>query len=466
MLKRRVLVVDDEPGALVVLERTLNRADYEVAKAVSADDGLKRFEEEPYPVVVTDINMPGRSGFELLDDVKRTRPESAVLMVTAYADLNSAVEALRRGADDYIVKPIKPDLIIRAVDRAFEKLQLREEVRYLQSQIRDQYGFETIVGASESLRATIKMAARVAPTDENILITGASGTGKEMFARAIHLSSNRRAKRFIPVNCGALPEHLIESELFGHVRGAFTSAVVSKDGLMTEGDGGTVFFDEISELPLPTQVKLLRFLEDHHVRPVGGLKETRVDVRVIAATNKNLDDEVKASRFREDLFFRLRVLEVRIPPLMERREDVPTLVKYFIEKHGQRSGRQTLDVPPEVMARLQSYDWPGNVRELENMVKHLLIMCDNPVVLCSDLPGYLREEPAEPTRREAYLSDGKSYSEIRSKVLEDFNRTILTEALDLEEWNISRAAERLGTAKSNVIRLMKRFNLNREGIEE
>lgn len=467
MIERRVLVVDDEPGARMVLERSLVRGQYEVVTAEAGERALDLFRDQPYPVVVTDINMPGMSGFELLDEVRKLKPDSAVLMITAYADLNSAVEALRRGADDYIVKPIKPDLIVKAVDRVFEKLLLRDEVRYLRSQIRDQWGFENIVGTSEALKRSIRMAHRVAPSDETILITGGSGTGKELFARAIHLSSPRRQKRFIAVNCGALPEQLMESELFGHRKGAFTSAVANKEGLIMEADGGTVFFDEVSELPTPMQVKFLRFLQDHFVRPVGALKEVHADVRVLAATNKDLQAEVDAGRFREDLYFRLRVLELHVPSLRDRREDIPVLMRYFIKKHGERSGRDDLTVPDDIMEMLCAYDWPGNAREVENLVKHLLIMCEGTEVTRDDLPAFLALGTSSGdigSRDMAYLTQGRSYSEIRSKVLEDFNRQIITEALELEGWNISRAAERLGTAKSNVIRLMKRFGLTRDDI--
>ncbi len=467
MIERRVLVVDDEPGARMVLERSLTRGQYEVVTAEGGDQALDLFREQPFPVVVTDINMPGMSGFELLDEVRKHKPDSAVLMITAYADLNSAVEALRRGADDYIIKPIKPDLIVKAVDRVFEKLLLSDEVRYLRSQIRDQWGFENIVGTSEALKRSIRMALRVSPSDETILISGGSGTGKELFARAIHLSSPRRQKRFIAVNCGALPEQLIESELFGHRKGAFTSAVANKEGLVMEANGGTVFFDEVSELPTPMQVKFLRFLQDHFVRPVGALKEVHADVRVLAATNKDLQAEVDSGRFREDLYFRLRVLELHVPSLRDRREDIPVLVRYFIKKHGERSGRDELAVPDEIMELLINYDWPGNAREVENLVKHLLIMCEGTEVTRDDLPAFLALGTSSGdvgARDMAYLAQGRSYSEIRSKVLEDFNRQIITEALELEGWNISRAAERLGTAKSNVIRLMKRFGLTRDDL--
>ncbi|MCZ7583188.1 MAG: sigma-54 dependent transcriptional regulator [Deltaproteobacteria bacterium] len=337
---------------------------------------------------------------------------------------------------------------------------MKDEIKYLKSQIQEQYGFESIIGTSESIRETIRMASRLAPTDESVLITGASGTGKELFARAIHFASPRQNHRFIAVNCGALPEHLIESELFGHKKGAFTGATSDKVGLIQEAHRGTIFLDEIAELPQQLQVKLLRFLQDHKIRAVGGLKESQVDVRVVAATNKVLEDEVAEERFREDLYYRLRVLELRIPPLKERRDDIPVLVRFFLEKFAKRSGRDAFEVPPKVMARLQEYDWPGNVREIENLAKHLVIMCEDNEVRLDDLPPYLQDSPKRQTG--GFLGTGESYSEIRSRVLEDFNQSILTEALELEDWNISRAAERLGTAKSNVIRLMKRFDLSKK----
>lgn len=459
MRNRRVLIVDDESGARVVLERSLGRAGYQVHSAENGVAALKLFTENPFPVVITDINMPGMNGLELLRRIHETNPETCVVIITAYADLKSAVEALRNGAYDYIFKPLKPDLMVKAADRAFEKWSLRNEVRYLQRQFEDQFGFDSIIGGSKAMRETIRMAQKIAPTDESVLITGESGTGKELFARAIHLSSLRKNRRFVAVNCGALPENLVESELFGHKKGAFTNATADKIGLITEADGGSIFLDEVSEFSQALQVKLLRFLQDHYIRPVGAVKESHVNVRVIAATNRSLDEEVKAGRFREDLYYRLRVLVVSVPPLREHPEDVPVLMKFFLDKFAKRSGFAAPNIPEEVMRKLAAYEWGGNVRELENLAKHLIIMTDGPTVVEKDIISYLGPTAKDP---KPLLSEGLKYSELRSKVLERFNQQIITEALNQEGWNISRAAIRLGTAKSNVVRLMKKFNLSKQ----
>ncbi|MBZ0270781.1 sigma-54 dependent transcriptional regulator [bacterium] len=466
MIERRILVVDDEPGARLVLERSLARANCTVECAENGEQALEKFRNQSFPVVVTDINMPGMSGLDLLREIREQQPETAVLMITAYADLDSAIQAIRSGAYDYIVKPIKPDLMVKAVDRAFEKLELRDEVTYLQSQIREHYGFDAIVGQSPAIKETVRLAARVAGTDESVLITGPSGTGKELFARAIHLSSPRDKHRFIAVNCGGFPDHLLESELFGYKRGAFTGAATDKPGLIAEADNGTIFFDEIAELPIGMQVKLLRFLQDHHIRPVGAVKEQLVNVRVVAATNRDLEAEVAEGKFREDLYYRLRVLAVEVPALKDRPEDIPVLLQYFAERTARRMGKAPPEFSEAAAKRLAEYEWPGNVRELENLVKNVLIMNDARVIQPGHLPAYVTQ-PDSGGKKNGFISEGNllasgaSYSDLRNKVLEDFNQAILSEALELENWNISKAAERLGTAKSNVIRLMKRFHLQK-----
>lgn len=463
MIRKRVLIVDDEPSALAILERSIDQKEYEMVKAYSGEHALELFCEKPFPVVVTDVAMPGISGIDLLVELRKREPDVLVLIMTAYADLTSSINAIRSGAYDYIVKPCKPEFIIKALERAFEKLSLSNEVRYLKSQIEKDHSFQSIVGISDEIRQAVRTANRIARTDECVLITGESGTGKEMFARAIHQSSHRKNNRFVPVNCAAFPDNLIESELFGYVKGAFTGADRDTMGLIEEAHNGTIFFDEISELVPSTQVKLLRFLQDHNIRRVGSTKEKHVNVRIIAATNRSLEDMVASGAFRDDLLFRLRVLTLRIPALCDRVEDITVYLNYFLDKFSRHTRRETLKVSDEVMEILNRYLWPGNVRELENLTRHLVVMCDGPVIEKDNLPSFLFTSSSCPSAYPSYLSAGGTYSEIRTQVLENFNQSIIAEALELESGNISRAAERLGTAKSNVIRLMKRFNmLNRK----
>ncbi len=462
-MEKGVLLVDDEPGALLVLERTLRDDGYRLAKAQSGEEALDLFLKKPFPVVVTDINMPGMSGLELLDKLRETAPDTLVIMLTAYGDFESAVEALRAQAYDYLTKPFKPEEIQKCLERAFRKLAAAEPAPLARPPGQEPRGFESIVGTSEALRKAVRLAGKLALSDETLLITGASGTGKELFARAIHEASSRSAFRFVPINCSAFPDSLAEAELFGHIRGAFTGASNNRAGLIEVADRGTVLLDEVSELQPNVQVKLLRFLQDYRIRRLGSTSERPLDVRVIAATNKPLEDEVAGNRFRADLFFRLRVLELRLPSLSARPEDIPVYMCHFLEEFCGRNGREPLNVSQDAMGVLRGFSWPGNVRELENLARRLAVTCDGPTVEVEDLKP-LYQASRERRWTPQYLNNGANYSDARSQVLEDFNQAIISEALDLEGWNISRAAARLGTAKSNVIRIMRRFNISREDV--
>jgi two-component system, NtrC family, response regulator len=455
-MKKRLLIVDDEEGMRNVLARALAQAGYTPTSVESAEDALRVLEEGPVPpVVVSDLNMGGMDGLALTKIIKEKYPETIVLIITAYSELDSAVEAMRIGAYDYISKPFQPDLLVAAVDRAFEKNHLSDKVKTLSEQLNLQQGFEAIIGNSRAMRNAIDRAKKIAAVDEAVLVTGESGTGKELFARAIHKNSKRGNTPLIVVNCAAIPESLLESELFGHKKGAFTGATVDKTGLVQAANGGMIFFDEVGELPVPIQAKLLRFLQDHKVRRLGDVEEVDIDVRVIVATNKDLKKEAEAGRFRDDLFYRLRVLELYVPPLREHPEDIPFLLDHFLNKCENCPCDLGTCILPDGLSALQKYSWPGNVRELENLIKQLKVLCAGTGITASSLPEYLAE-PGAATRSFSMPAQG-TYSERREKVLQQFNREIISDALRAEGGNISRASESLGTAKSNLLRLMKKY---------
>ena len=382
-----VLVVDDDTEMRELICDVLKDRGHQITAVGSGGDALKQLSEEDYAVVLTDLRMKGMQGTELLSEVKRLYPDIGVILMTAFGSVETAVEAMKRGANDYLIKPVKSEELVRVVERAIREAALRREVSRLRKEVHKEYSFHQILGKSKPMRQVFDLIRRVADSPTNLLITGESGTGKELVAKAIHYNSDRKDAPFIPVNCAAIPEQLLESELFGHMRGAFTDAKTDKRGLFEEAQKGTLFLDEISELPLLLQAKLLRAIQEKEIRRVGANKPIPVDVRIIAATNLNLAEEVKAKRFREDLYYRLNVIELRLPPLRERREDIPLLVDAFLKKCTEARGKQVKGVTESALALLVDYPWPGNVRELENVIERAVTLSRGEKIGPDDLPS-------------------------------------------------------------------------------
>ena len=386
MIPKRILIVDDEENFRHMLSVILKKEHYEVETASNGEEGLKKVGLSAFDQILCDIRMPQMDGMEFLKEVQKMGAEAVIIMMSAYGTIDTAIEAMKLGAYDYISKPFKPDEILLTLKKAEERERLRKENELLRRQVQKEYGFKNIVSKNEKMLSIFEVIKKVAPYKSTILITGESGTGKELIARALHYNSDRSQLPFIPVNCGAIPENLLESELFGHVKGAFTDAVRTKKGLFEEADGGTLFLDEIGELPPQLQVKLLRVLQDGEIRRVGESKSIQIDVRIVAATVKDLIKEVSEGRFREDLFYRLNVLPIHIPPLRERKEDIPLLVHHFINKYSQSMNKRVTGITPKGMDALLNYKWYGNVRELENTIERAIVLTDKEVIELENLP--------------------------------------------------------------------------------
>jgi two-component system, NtrC family, response regulator PilR len=370
----RTLVVDDEQSMREFLSICLRRAGHDVVVAPSAEDASRELGTGPFDLVITDLKLPGKSGLDVLDEVKTRSPETPVIVITAYATPETAIAAMKRGAYDYLNKPFKVDEIGLVIGRALEKRQLVRDNALLREQIAERHGLDRLLGRSPVMQRVFDLCRKVAPTRANVLVLGDSGTGKELVARAIHHLSPRAKAPLVAVNCAAIPEPLLESELFGHVKGAFTGAVADKPGLFETAEGGTLFLDEIGELPALLQVKLLRALQERTVKPVGSVHEREIDVRVIAASNRDLEEEVARGRFRQDLFYRLNVVPIRLPPLRDRRVDIPLLAEHFLRRFAAELGRPAPVIAPAAMAALCARDWPGNVRELENVIERAITL--------------------------------------------------------------------------------------------
>ena len=381
-----VLVVDDDADMREMLQDLLKDRGHYVTAAGSGPEALKRLGEADYEVVLSDLRMKGMEGIALLSEIKRSFPDVSVILMTAFGSVETAVEAMKHGASDYLPKPIKKDELIRVVERVIRESALRREVNRLRKEVRKEYSFHHILGKSKAMRAVFDLITRIADSPTNVLILGESGTGKELVAKAIHYNSDRKEAPFVPVNCAAIPEQLLESELFGHMRGSFTDAKSDKRGLFEEAHKGSLFLDEISELPITLQAKLLRAFQEKEIRRIGATKPIPVDVRIIAATNLNLVEEVKAKRFREDLYYRLNVIELKLPPLRERREDIPLLVEGFLKKCGEARNKDVKGVTEAALAMLMDYAWPGNVRELENVIERAVTLSRGAAITPDDLP--------------------------------------------------------------------------------
>ncbi|MGB5192977.1 MAG: sigma-54 dependent transcriptional regulator [Polyangiales bacterium] len=450
---RRVLVVDDEENIRLVLRTLLKKHGYQVATAESAEDALAQLESFDPDFVLADVRMNGMTGLELCAELKARASLATVILMSAYGSVDLAIEAMKAGAYDYISKPFKQDEVLLALTKVEERESLRRENRALKQAIRKEQTFHGILGKSEAIAKVFATIEKVADHKTTVLIQGESGTGKELVARALHDGSSRKDKPFVPVNCGAIPETLLESELFGHKKGAFTDAHADKKGLFAEANQGTLFLDEIGELPLSLQVKLLRVLQEGRVRPLGATRDQEVDVRVIAATVRDLRREVQEKRFREDLYYRLNVLQLNVPPLRDRREDIALLVEHFIERNNGRLGTKIRDVEPRARKLLFNYPWPGNVRELENTVERAVVLAEGDVITVADLPERMRE-PADPVA--ASLSTGELSIKKTSRFMEE---TLIRRALEQTGGNRTAASKLLEISHRALLYKIKDYGI-------
>ncbi|HET9298971.1 MAG TPA: sigma-54 dependent transcriptional regulator [Candidatus Polarisedimenticolaceae bacterium] len=458
MSGEKILIIEDEKLIRMTLRERLSREGYQVLEAGRGEEGLRTLDEEEADLVLLDYKLPDTDGVEVLRRIREMGRDTAVILMTAFSTVTSAVEAIKLGAYDYLDKPVDHEALLTVMGKALETTRLRREVRRHRSQQEEAYGIGNIVGRSKEIQNVLSMVQKVASSAAStVLITGPSGTGKDLVAKAIHYASDRRDKPFMNITCTALPETLLESELFGHERGAFTDARQLKKGLLELADGGTVFLDEIGDMGLVLQAKMLRFLEEKTFRRVGGARDLRVDVRVLAATNKDLEKAVRQGGFREDLYYRLNVVPVHIPALADRIEDVPDLVQHFIVQFNREFRRNVQGVTPEAMDCLLRYRWPGNIRELKNVIERVMILGEKPWLELTDLPeelvqhADLVDEADEP--RPSAPSSGNGTS------LRDMERTMVTEALERADGNQSQAARLLGISRDALRYKMKKFGL-------
>jgi DNA-binding NtrC family response regulator len=455
MTDRRILVVDDDESLRRVTQVQLEQEGYVVSTAANGKDALALLEKSPQDLVISDLKMPGMSGLDLLRRIRAEYPEIIVLMITAYGSIETAVEAMKLGAYDYITKPVNADALRLVVGRALEHLGLREEVQALRSSLDQKYGFENVIGRSKLLLQTLDAATRAAQADATVLIRGETGTGKELLAKGIHFNSRRKDKPFMTINCGAIPKELLESELFGHVKGSFTGAYTHKKGKVEMADQGTLFLDEIGEMPLELQVKVLRLIQEREIEKVGGTGPAKVDVRIIAATHRNLQAMIEDGTFREDLYYRLSVIQLELPPLRERPEDVIELVQHFFTKSKEKHNRPDLVLPESLMPYFCAYRWPGNVRELENVVEGLVVLARDNEIRANDLPEPIRRErPALEALHLDLPPHGIS--------LEAVEKELILRALKKFNWNQTHAAQYLDISRKTLIYRMEKYGLRQE----
>lgn len=455
--RHRILVVDDEESMRDYLAILLRRDGYQVEVASDGQQAVTQLKDQAYDLIISDIKMPRLDGFGVLDYVNERCPGTAIIMITAFSTTEQAVDAMKKGAYDYITKPFKNEEIRLIVENALERIDLRRENQHLKKALGTRFSFSNIIGKSKLMQEVYSLIEKVAASKVNVLITGESGTGKELVAKAIHYNSERRDQPFIAINCGAIPENLLESELFGYEKGAFTGAVQQKQGLFEVADGGTLFLDEIAELPPLMQVKLLRVLQEHEFRRVGGTRNLKVDVRLVAATNKNLGDAVSGGSFREDLFYRLNVIQIGLPPLRERREDIPLLVEHFLEKLCKA---ETMQVPDGVMRRLLDYNWPGNIRELENTIERCLVLGRGGSICESCLPAHIAGSSEGFSETRFLLPDGGFDLDAHLGAIE---KEILLQALERTGGIRKRAAELLGITFRSIRYRLAKFGIEVEG---
>jgi DNA-binding NtrC family response regulator len=458
MQRHRILIVDDEAQNRDYLSDILARENYEIDVAVDGREAIQKISQDIYHVILTDLMMPEVDGLGVIRHLVENKLSPICILYTGYGSIQTAVEAMRLGAFDYLTKPFKPEEITIVVKKALEHLRLQEENIYLKQQLKTQYKIENIVGTSDKMQKVFDLVGKIANTDSTILILGESGTGKELVARAIHFNSYRAQHPFVPVNCGAIPEELLESELFGHEKGAFTGAFRTRIGRFELANGGSIFLDEISEMSPNLQVKLLRVIQEREFERVGGVKSIKTDMRIIAATNKNLDEEVAHGRFREDLYYRLNVIPIHLPPLRERTEDIPLLVKHFLEKFHAIRPCQIREFNKKAISFLMRYKWPGNVRELENLIERMTVLCDGSEVEVCDLPDKILTGAAIPSNIIPHFELPEEGIDL-STAVSDFEKGIILQALNKSNWVKNRAAKLLHVNRTTLVEKIKKQRL-------
>jgi len=456
--KGTILVIDDEEVMREILESLLTQEGYRVKLATSGQEGLEIAGREPVDLAIVDVMLPDRSGIDILDELKKSDPELVVVMITAFASVETAIEAMKRGALDYVTKPFKNDEVRVVVANGMKQRRLVDENRTLKEALHDRHRFDVLVGKSSRMQEVYSLIQQVAPSKSTVLITGESGTGKELAARAIHNYSTRKQKQFVPVNSGSLPPDLLESTLFGHVKGAFTGAVSPKKGLFEIADEGSIFLDEIATVPIETQAKLLRVIQEKEFMRLGGVDVIRVDVRIIAATNSDLKALVDGGAFREDLYYRLNVINVFLPPLRQRKEDIPLLAQHFLKKYGDENGRPGLQIASDAVQSLMDYDWPGNVRELENVIERAVVLADGPVINRRLIPEHVRSGPSFRLPQVVVPEEGISFRE----VITGFEKRLIESSLKTSGGVQKKAAQLLGLKPTTLNEMIKRYNITLE----
>lgn len=453
----KILVIDDEPGMCRLLTTVLGDEGYVVATFTSSADALKAMKNAAFDLVITDVRMPEVDGVMVLEAVKTASPEIPVILITAHGTVESAVKAMKIGASDYIAKPFKNEEIRLVVARILEKQRLIKENMQLKAELASRFQFGKIVGRSSRMQDIFRLIGQIAQTDATVLIQGESGTGKELVARALHFNSPRSHKPFMVIHCGGLPENLLEAELFGHLRGAFTDAVKDRKGLLESADGGSVFLDEAGDMPHALQARLLRFLQDHEIRRLGSSETKKVDVRIIAATNKDLQTEIRLGNFRQDLFYRLSVVPILLPTLRERMEDVPLLAECFLKRIAERTGKEPLILSSEALQMLARHNWPGNVRELENAIEHAAAFSGSSQIVPDNLPPSLCGRSSQ---NDVSPWQELPYREAKQGVVDAFDKAYLCQLLKRAKGNITQAAEMAHMDRKNLYELLKKYGIN------
>lgn len=462
----RILIVDDEEIVLKSCLRILRGDDYEIDTASDGLSALNLVNEKDYDVLILDIKMPKMDGIEVLRRVKEVHPGIDVIMITGLHDISTAVQAMKLGALDYLPKPFEPDQLKMLVEKAFGRRALREGNVNLDSETDSSYRFENIIGSSPPMQNMFRMIARCAPTNSTVMIRGESGTGKELIARAIHYNSLRKDKPFVPVDCTSLSENLLESELFGHVKGSFTGALSNKKGLFESADGGTLFLDEIGNITLTTQAKLLRFIEEREFKAVGDTRTQTVDIRLLTATNKDLEGMVADGEFREDLYYRINIFPIEIPPLRERREDIPALATHFLNRFSEDMNHKASEFSPGAMNQLMNHNWPGNVRELENVIQRAVILAGGDIIRQGHLVNIIDVLPHVDLDVPQSAEELKQVKKAtRQKSVESVEKHFVLGALKRNQWNVTRAAEETGMQRSNFQALMAKYDIRIRGTD-
>lgn len=443
--KEKILVVDDDRNILKVIRMRLVSGGYYVTSVTGAESALKLAEKEPFDLALIDLKLNGQDGIQLMENIHHINPHIPVIILTAHGTIKSAVHAMKKGAYSYLTKPFDGHELLQQINNCLEKSRLSKEVKRLRGLVKQKYGFDNIIGNSDKIQRVLAQVAQAAATDSNVYIEGESGTGKELIAKSLHVASNRKDGPFIAVNCSAIPENLMESELFGYEKGAFTGADRSKKGLFLQADSGTFFLDEISEMHSSMQVKMLRALEEKEFYPVGGRQTVKVDCRIIAASNKNLEQEIEKGNFREDLFYRIHVIPIKLPTLSERKEDIPILSRYFLRKISREMGKEIEEFSTDAMQKLISYPWPGNIRELENTIECAVAMTKRNIIT-EDL--ILQTQNISPEGLKSF-----KYAK------ENFEKNYLIQLFELTRGNVSKAAKLAGKYRADIYELIKKYNL-------